>query len=63
VKYKYAIRQFNSTGLYSQPKVGKMGKSEECYADFEDMFLFDGERQLKLRFNGKMSSYKTSMLE
>ena len=67
VKYKYAIRQFNSSGLYSQPKVGTMDygayTSEECMADFEDMFLFDGERQLKLRFNGKVNNYKTSLLE
>lgn len=33
------------------------------YVDFEDMFLFDGERQLKIRFNPKMSSFKSTVLE
>jgi hypothetical protein len=32
-------------------------------ADFEDMFLFDGERQLKIRFNPKVTSFKTNILE
>ena len=32
-------------------------------ADFEDMFLFDGKRQLKIRFNPKMTSFKTTVLE
>lgn len=32
-------------------------------ADFEDAFLYDGEKQLKLRFNPKVSSFKTTILE
>ena len=32
-------------------------------ADFEDMFLFDGERQLKIRFNPKVTSFKSTRLE
>lgn len=32
-------------------------------ADFEDMFLFDGERQLKIRYNPKVSSFKSTVLE
>ena len=31
--------------------------------DFEDMFLTDDERQLKIRFNPKVSSYKPTILE
>lgn len=31
--------------------------------DFEDMFLTDDERQLKIRFNPKVSSYKSTILE
>jgi hypothetical protein len=27
-------------------------------ADFEDMFLYDGERQLKIKFNPTVSSFK-----
>ena len=31
--------------------------------DFEDMFLFDGSRQLKIRFNPKVTSFKSTVLE
>ena len=31
--------------------------------DFEDAFLFDGERQLRLRYNPKVNSFKNSVLE
>ncbi len=39
--------------------------TDRIYAscDFEDMFLFDGTRQLKLQFNPKVSSFKTNILE
>jgi hypothetical protein len=37
--------------------------SQKISVDFEDMFLFDGERSLKIRFNPKMSSFKTTHLE
>jgi hypothetical protein len=33
------------------------------YSDFEDAFLTDGERQLKIRFNPKISSFKSNRLE
>jgi Zn-dependent M16 (insulinase) family peptidase len=32
-------------------------------ADFEDMFLFDGQRQLKIRFNPKVTSFKNTIPE
>jgi hypothetical protein len=38
-------------------------KSNPIRADFEDMFLYDGERQLKLRFNPQVSSFKTQLAE
>jgi len=56
--YVYSIQQYNDNGIYSDRK-----KSKEIYADFEDMFLFDGERQLKLRFNPQVSSLKTQLAE
>jgi hypothetical protein len=40
-----------------------MAEEYKIQADFEDMFLYDGERQLKLRFNPKVSSFKTTRLE
>jgi hypothetical protein len=32
-------------------------------ADFEDSFLYDGTKQLKLRFNPKVTSYKINRQE
>lgn len=58
VSYKYSFQQYNSKGFYSERVV-----SDEVYADFEDMFLWDGEKQLKIRFNPKVSSFKTTLLQ
>jgi hypothetical protein len=33
-------------------------KTNIIFADFEDMFLFDGEKQLKIKFNPKITSLK-----
>lgn len=56
--YTYSLQQYNKNGIYSNRK-----KSNNIYADFEDMFLFDGKRQLKLRFNPQVSSFKTQLAE
>lgn len=56
--YIYSLQQYNDTGLYSARI-----KSNSVYADFEDAFLFDGERQLKIKYNPKISSFKTGHLE
>jgi hypothetical protein len=32
-------------------------------ADFEHAFLYDGKRQLKIKYNSKVSSLKTTILE
>ena len=56
--YTYSLQQYNANGIYSDRK-----KSKPIYADFEDMFLYDGERQLKLRFNPQVSSFKTQLAE
>lgn len=37
--------------------------SNKVVADFEDMFLYDGDRQLRIRFNPKMSSFKKNIQE
>jgi hypothetical protein len=60
VSYKYALQAYNDNGLYSSKLCNKEGV---VYAEFEDMFLFDGERQLNIRYNPKVSSFKTTMLE
>lgn len=57
-KYKYSLQQYNDNGLYSNRLY-----SNEIYGDFEDAFLYDGERQLKIKYNPKVSSFKRDLLE
>ena len=56
--YKYAIRQFNEAGVYTNRVL-----SNEVFVDFEDAYLFDGKRQLKIRYNPKVSSFKNDIPE
>ena len=56
--YIYSIQQYNNYGIYSTRIV-----SNKIYTDFEDTFLLDGERQLKIRFNSKVSSMKDNIVE
>lgn len=58
IKYKYAVQQFNSYGLRSN-KI----ESNIIKADFEHAFLYDGERQLKIKYNPKITSFKNTLLE
>ena len=57
-EYKYAVQQYNEAGL-----VSNRIESEPVYADFEHSFLFDGKRQLKIKFNPKVSNFKNNILE
>lgn len=72
--YKYAIQQYNEHGIFSSriyasyreyDEFGDLVPSEktEIVATFEDMFLYDGEKQLRIRFNPKVSSFKTTLSE
>lgn len=56
--YTYSLQQYNEQGLFTNRK-----KSNLIYADFEDIFLYDGTRQLKLRFNPQVTSFKTQLAE
>lgn len=56
--YIYSIQQYNDFGLYSNRIL-----SDEVTVDFEDAFLFDGERQLKIKYNPQVSSFKADVLE
>lgn len=58
VKYIYGIVQYNLFGIYSSRI-----ESKPVSVDFEDIFLYDGERVLKIKFNPKISSFKTTILE
>lgn len=57
-EYIYSLQQYNNYGVFSNRLV-----SNPIYADFEDTYLLDGERQLKIRFNPKISSLKDNILE
>ena len=54
--YTYAIRR---RGNVASTK----NESSPITVYFEDMFLSDGEKQLKIRFNPKVSSFKNTILE
>lgn len=56
--YQYSIQQYNDAGLYSNRILSNL-----VYADFEDAFLYDGFKQLKIKYNPKVSSFKTDVLE
>lgn len=56
--YIYSLQQYNDSGLYSNRLL-----SNEVYADFEDAFLYDGKKQLKIKYNPKVSSFKNTILE
>lgn len=58
VTYKYALQAYNNKGVFS-----KRIEAEPLMVDFEDIFLNDGERQLRVRFNPKVSSFKNTILE
>lgn len=57
IVYTYAIRQI-ANGQHSERL-----KSSPIQIEFEHMFLSDGERQLKIAFNPKVSSIKDTILE
>ena len=56
--YKYALQQYNDNNLYSNRI-----ESEVVSVSYDDCFLFDGERQLKIAFNPKITSFKQTTLE
>ena len=56
--YIYSLQQKNNQNIYSRRIFSK-----PVLIDFEDMFLMDGERSLKIRFNPKVSSLKDTISE
>jgi hypothetical protein len=58
VTYKYSMQQYNENGVYSDRII-----SNSTFADFEDAFLYDGEKQLRIRYNPKVSSIKNNIQE
>ena len=58
VTYRYALQQYNDKGLTSNRL-----ESNPIYVDFEHAFLYDGTRQLKIKYNPKITSFKNDILE
>ena len=58
VRYLYCYKIYNNNDVFSSRIVSNLVE-----ADFEDMFLFDGKLQLKIRFNPKVSSFKINRQE
>lgn len=74
VSYKYALQAYNSYGLLSKKVEANIQSVYDengelkytplpVQVNFEDMYLSDGERQLRIRFNPKVSSFKNTILE
>jgi hypothetical protein len=58
VNYVYSLQQYNTHNVFSDRMF-----SNNIIADFEDLFLFDGQRQLKVKFNPKVSTFKPNVVE
>ena len=59
--YKYCFRIYNGEGIATARSLANNGNY--ILADFEDMFLYDGKKQLRIRYNPKITSFKTTQLE
>ena len=58
ITYRYSLQQYNNHNIYSERRI-----SNSVTADFEDLFLYDGERQLAVRFNPKVATFKENKME
>ena len=56
--YIYALQQYNSYNIDSNKSL-----NTQIQVDFEHMYLSDGERQLKIKYNPKVTSFKETILE
>ena len=57
-KYQYAIQQYSDNDLYSNKVYSKI-----VQGDFEHAFLYDGKRQLKIKYNSKITKFTNTRLE
>lgn len=65
VTYTYVLRKYEYVvaDMYAYSSRNNKAKQATIKANFEDIFLSDSERQLKIRFNPKVSSFKDTILE
>lgn len=55
--YKYFIQRYNQHHIYTTI----IGESDKIFVSFDHSFLYDGEKQLKILYNPKVSSFKTNI--
>lgn len=58
VTYKYSLQQYNENDIYSERI-----ESNLVQVKFEDSFLYDGDKQLCIKFNPKVSTFKNTLAE
>lgn len=59
--YKYCYRLYNSDGVMTGRSIAN--DDMPIMADFEDMYLYADNVQLRIRYNPKMTSFKITQLE
>lgn len=62
ITYKYALVQV-TTGVNDSKAYSERKYITSITPDFENMFLTDGEKQLKIKYDPKVSSFKDTILE
>ena len=60
--YRYFIQKYNQYGINSEV-ISVMKNGKAVYMSYDDCFLWDGKRQLRIKFNPKISSFKTNILQ
>ncbi len=65
VEYQYIMERVNAAGVYSKPLAATNTATggATVKVNFEDIFLYDGKKQLRVRYNPKISSFKQDVLE
>ena len=58
VTYQYALQQYNRADIYSNKIYSNFIKAE-----FEDIYLYDGQKQIRIQYNPQIASFKTNYLD
>lgn len=61
--YRYCLYGYYTGDTAKLTKNGKMSETTIADQSFDDIFLADQNRQLKVKYNPKISSFKTTVLE
>lgn len=63
ITYTYAVQKQNDTTGSGSLVLTSRVTSNDCKSIFSDCFLSDGTRQLKIRFNAQVSTFRKTILE